>query len=177
MQKRLKVYLQTYPLNSLQKTVISTVTDEKLPLNTDWRSLLLEKITSPVRFMDAVKSAEKEVDLFIEVGSGSILSRLVADITDIPVISLDSSSESLQGLLKTVAVMFVNGVKVNYQGLFEDRFSRPFNLDYQPHFIANPCEIKAKGKSQQAKVENIDLLLPNHSQNLKPETSNLKPQI
>ncbi|MDB9412074.1 hypothetical protein [Microcystis aeruginosa] len=127
--------------------------------------------------MDAVKSAEKEVDLFIEVGSGSILSRLVADITDIPVISLDSSSESLQGLLKTVAVMFVNGVKVNYQGLFEDRFSRPFNLDYQPHFIANPCEIKAKGKSQQAKVENIDLLLPNHSQNLKPETSNLKPQI
>ena len=172
----LEDYLQTYPLNSLQKTVISTVTGEKLPLNTDWRSLLLEQITSPVRFIDAVKSAEKEVDLFIEVGSGSILSRLVADITDIPVISLDSSSESLQGLLKTVAVMFVNGVKVNYQGLFEDRFSRPFNLDYQPHFIGNPCEIKARGKSQQAKVENIDLFLPNHSQNLKPETSNLKPE-
>jgi enediyne polyketide synthase len=40
--------------------------------------------------------------------------------------------------------------------------------------MANPCEIKAKGKSQQAKVENIDLLLPNHSQNLKPETSKIE---
>ncbi|MGK7945173.1 MAG: type I polyketide synthase, partial [Microcystaceae cyanobacterium] len=170
----LEYYLQQSSLNSLQKTVISTVTGEKLPFETNWRSLLLEQITSPVRFMDAVKVAEKEVDLFIEVGSGSILSRLVKDITDIPVISLDSGSESLQGLLKAVAVMFVNGVKVNYQGLFEDRFSRPFNLDYQPRFIANPCEMKAEGRGQKAEGDNNNILVFN-SQTLTPNTSNLTP--
>lgn len=137
----LKEYLATIEISPLQKPVISTVTASFLSTHQDLRSLLVEQITAPVRFIDAATLAAKEVDLFIEVGSGEILSGLIGDFLSVPVMALDAGAKSLKGLLKAVAAAFVMGIPINHRALFEDRFTRPFNLHWQPKFLLNPCEL------------------------------------
>ncbi len=141
-------YLKQENFHPIQSKVISTITGTYLEKTADLRSLLVKQVTSPVRFMEAVATAAKDLDLFIEVGSGHILSRLVRDLVDVPVIALDASGNSLQGLLKAVASAFVLGMPINHKALFTGRFTRPFNLDWQPRFFVNPCELAPVSQSK-----------------------------
>ncbi len=179
----LREYLRQETFYPLQKTVISTVTGSPLDKQEDLRALLCQQITSPVRFMEAVSQAGKAVDLFIEVGTGGILSRLVGEFLDIPVVALDAGGNSLKGLLQAVGSAFALGVSFNYHALFERRFSRPLSLDWQPQFFSNPCESnreqeKAGGRRQEARggkpdrieEENTLLLKSGKIPNLQPLT-------
>jgi enediyne polyketide synthase len=134
-------YLVKETFSPLQKSVISTVTGSDLKSDQNISSLLLQQLTDPVRFIEAVTIADKKVDLWIEVGPGQILNRLVRDFLATPVISLESSSNSLQGLFQVVATMFSLGKEINYSVIFANRFHRPFDLNWQPKFFANPCEL------------------------------------
>ena len=129
---------QTSPL---QRHIVSTITGACLEPDDDIRDLLRRQVTSPVRFIEALTAAERDVDLFIEVGPGSVLTGLATDSISTPVIALDAGGPSIKGLLSTVGVAFVLGVPVNHAALFNDRFTRPFNLDWQPKFFVNPCEL------------------------------------
>src|SRR5262249_51161019 len=73
-------------------------------------------------------------------GPGHVLSGLVAECTDTPVVALDAGGSSLRGLLHAVGAAFVLGAPVNHAALFAGRFTRPFDLTWQPRFFANPCE-------------------------------------
>ncbi|UXE62827.1 MAG: type I polyketide synthase [Woronichinia naegeliana WA131] len=134
-------YLVKETFSPLQKSVISTVIGSDLKFDQNISSLLLQQLTDPVRFIEAVTIADKKIDLWIEVGSGQILNRLVKDFLTTPVISLDSSSNSLQGLFQIVARLFSLGIEINYPVVFSNRFHRPFDLNWQPKFFANPCEL------------------------------------
>ena len=81
------------------------------------------------------------MDLLIEVGPGAVLSHLVRETADIPVIALDAGGNSLGGLLHALGAAFALGAPVKHAALFADRFTRPFNLDWKPKFFANPCEL------------------------------------
>lgn len=135
-------FLNGQKFGPLQRRVVSTVSGKILTPEIDVRSLLYRQITSPVLFMSAASKADSEgIDLWLEVGPGHTLSRLVAEITDTPVIALDSGGPSLEGLLRAVAAAFVLGQDVNYNALFMDRFTKPFSLDWQQRrFLSNPCE-------------------------------------
>jgi enediyne polyketide synthase len=98
-------------------------------------------VTEPVRFTEAVAQAAKEVDLFIEVGPGRVLSGLVDEFVETPIIPLDAGGPSLKGLLQAVGAAFALGAHLNYDLLFADRFSRPFDLNWQAQFLINPCEL------------------------------------
>jgi enediyne polyketide synthase len=124
----------------LQRKVISTVTGSLLAAHTDLRELLCSQVTKPVRFLEAVVAASSEVDLWIEVGPGSVLAGLVKPTARVPVISLDAGGSSLEGLLKAVGEAFVLGADIRYRELFEGRVIRPFDLNWHPKFFANPCE-------------------------------------
>ena len=137
----LAAYLPQEVFHPLQGKVVSTITGTYLEKTADLRSLLVQQVTSPVRFMEAVITAAKDLDLFIEVGSGQILSRIVGDLVNVPVVALDAGGSSLKGLLKAVASAFALGMPINHQALFAGRFTRPFNLDWQPQFFVNPCEL------------------------------------
>ncbi len=137
----LKNYLNNQILDPIQKSVISTVTGTFLTPEDDLRSLLLKQVTSPVRFLEAASLAQENVDLFIEVGPGHILRNIVSSFSHVPVISIDSGSQSLKGLLQAVGAAFVLGVDIRHETLFKGRFTREFNLDYQPKFFVNPCEL------------------------------------
>lgn len=121
--------------------IVSTVTGRRLESDANLRDLLCKQVTSPVLFIDAVSEAAKDADLFIEVGSGGVLAGLVSEIVDKPVVSLDAGGPSLKGFLQAVAAAYVLGAPVRLSALFEDRFTRPFNLDWRPKFFVSPCEL------------------------------------
>ncbi len=142
----------------LKHHVISTITGAPLENDEDPRTLLCRQVTSPVRFdsalaallgVDRAAGATDQpparsisgVDLLIEVGPGLVLSNLVRDTTDVPVVSLDAGGPSLQGLQQTLGAAFALGAPVRHARLFEDRFTRPFALDRKPKFFVNPCEL------------------------------------
>jgi len=125
---------------SLQRKVASTITGRVLDNSVELRSLLCQQLTSPVRFTEAFANAAREVDLWLEVGPGRVLSDLVARSTDAPVIPLDAGGSSLKGLLLAAGAAFALGGSINPAAIFAGRFTRPFDLDWRPRFFANPCE-------------------------------------
>jgi enediyne polyketide synthase len=125
-----------------RRTVVSTVTGQRLSPDADLRSLLCRQVTQAVRFMEAVRvAAEEGVDLWLEVGPGRTLTGLVAELSETPAVALDACGPSLRGLLSGVAACFVSGAEVEPSELFNGRFTRPFDLDYRPLFFTNPCEL------------------------------------
>ncbi|MGO8690077.1 MAG: SDR family NAD(P)-dependent oxidoreductase [Thermoguttaceae bacterium] len=125
---------------------MSTVTGAKLAADADLRQVLFQQMTTPVRFAEAVGRVAKDVDLWIEVGPGHVLTGMMTRLAgtmyswSAPAIALDAGGSSLKGLLKAFAAAFALGAPVSAGALFEDRFHRPFDPAHQPRFLANPCE-------------------------------------
>ena len=78
-----------------------------------------------------------------------------------PVIALDAGSQSLRGILAAAGVAFAQGVSLNVDFLFKNCFCRPFNLDWHPRFLANPCEQAPvqEGEQASANFSTRDLLV------------------
>ncbi|ETX04229.1 MAG: hypothetical protein ETSY2_29980, partial [Candidatus Entotheonella gemina] len=125
----------------VQRTVVSTVTGAPLTPDQDLRTLLADQVTAPVRFTEAVAAAAEGVGLWIEIGPGEVLSGLLRECIDMPVVSLDAGGPSLKGLLQAVGAAFVLGAPIHHEVLFAERFTRPFDLNWQPRFLTNPCEL------------------------------------
>lgn len=134
-------HLACEKFHSLQRVVASTVTGVPYESNDDLRKLLYRQVTSPVRFMEAVSAVIDDLDLLIEVGPGKVLSGLVSEFVDIPVVALDAGGPSLRPFLQAVGAAFVLGVEIDREALFCGRFTRPFDLDWRPQFFTNPCEL------------------------------------
>ncbi len=124
-----------------KRRVISTVLGGPLDETENLCALLCKQVTAPVKFIDALKVASGEVDLWIEVGPGEVLTGLTRDTLATPVISIDAGGESLRGLWCAIGATFAMGAPVDAAALFHKRFTRPFNLDWKPKFFANPCEL------------------------------------
>lgn len=129
------------PMQPLVRGVVSTVTGSKLRADCDVRDLLCRQVIEPVRFLDAARIACSEVDLLFEVGPGRVLSDIVSSFTTVPVLPTDCGGRSLRPLLQSVATAFALGAPVTTRELFNDRFTRPFELGRRPRFLANPCEL------------------------------------
>lgn len=124
----------------VREPVVSTVTGEVLGPDTDIPAMLHRQITDPVLFAQAVALAAKDIDVFVEVGPGQVLSGLAAAVTDVPAVALDTDDESLTGLLRVVAAAYVTGAAEVHPGLFYGRLIRPVQLGQSFNFFASPCE-------------------------------------
>lgn len=144
----LEDFLSDEKFNPIDRRVFSTVTGRMLHQDEDIRGLLCRQITSPVRFVEAVEAAADGLDLFIEIGPGQVLAGLVSDFTDIPVVSLDAGGSSWEGLLKAIGAAFALGARVKPMALFADRFFRDFDIDREPQFFINPCELAPPPSSE-----------------------------
>ncbi|MEH1101385.1 type I polyketide synthase [Micromonospora sp. CPCC 205561] len=122
------------------RRVVSTVTGETLAQDTDVAALLHRQITDPVLFGQAVALAAKEVDLFVEVGPGQVLSGLASSTSEVPAVALNTDDESLAGLLRVAAAAYVVGAGGVEGTLFHDRLVRPLEVGQQFRFFASPCE-------------------------------------
>ncbi|MGD2113771.1 MAG: SDR family NAD(P)-dependent oxidoreductase, partial [Acidobacteriota bacterium] len=123
------------------RSVVSTVTGALLEPGHDLSELLLEQLTRPVRFSQALAGSEDvagPVDLWLEVGPGRILSRLAAQCDAAPAIPLDAGGPGTAGLLTAAGALFCLGAPVSPDALFRDRFLRPVRRDRR--LLRNPCE-------------------------------------
>lgn len=134
-------YLDTEQYHPLTRSMVSTVTGTTLQADTDIPRHLTRQVLDPVRFHDAIAAMAADTDLFLEVGPGTILRGLVAVITpSTPVISLETDSSSLTGLLRAVGAAFVLGAPVRHELLARNRFARPIALDKSFRFFVSPAE-------------------------------------
>jgi enediyne polyketide synthase len=137
MTTRLAEFTFTAPT----RTVVSTVTGEVLDPGTDLRALLRDQIVYPVRFQEAAATAAKDADLAVEVGPGRVLSGLLKEIApDVPVLAVDTDSQSLSSLLNVLGAAFALGAALDSEALFADRVLRPLPLNGEFTFLSSPCE-------------------------------------
>lgn len=136
----LRAALQQECLRGPTRKVVSTVSGALLDAQTDIPALLGRQLTAPVRFLQALQDrAAASVDLWIEVGPGTTLSRLTQHSGNARAYSVDACGHSVAGLLEALAAAYVAGATVDIVGLFDDRAVRPF--PFRPRqFLANPCE-------------------------------------
>ncbi|MGB3444877.1 MAG: type I polyketide synthase [Actinophytocola sp.] len=133
--------LAEFDFATITRTVVSAVTGEVLDPGTDLRTLLRDQIVFPVRFHEAAAKAVDGADLAVEIGPGRVLSGLVRDIApEVPVLAVDTDSQSLSPLLSVVGAAFALGANVDAEALFADRVLRPLQLDGSFTFLASPCE-------------------------------------
>jgi enediyne polyketide synthase len=134
-------YLAEREFQPVQGCVVSTVTGDTLPADTDLRALLVRQVRAPVRFSEALGRLAADADLLLEVGPGRVLSGLATAIApDVPVIALNTDGPSLSGVLSAAAAAYVLGAPVRPDRLFSGRFTRPLPLDKEFRFFASPCE-------------------------------------
>jgi enediyne polyketide synthase len=132
--------LSAEAFDTLRGKVVSTVTGSPIAPDESLRELLYRQLVAPVRFIEAAEAAAADADWFVEVGPGHVLTGLASEFLDKPVVALDIGGESLRGLLNAVGAAYAMGAPVKHEALFADRMTRPFDLDWQPRFFANPCE-------------------------------------
>ncbi|GIJ70772.1 type I polyketide synthase [Virgisporangium ochraceum] len=124
----------------LRGRIVSTVTGSHLPAGVDVADLLNRQVVEPVRFAEAVTAAAAEVDLFVEVGPGHVLTRMARDLVDVPVVATETDSRSLGGFLAALGAAHVAGAALDHRAFAAGRFSRPLALDATFSFFENPCE-------------------------------------
>ncbi len=71
------------PSKRPSRSMVSTVTGARLTPDVDIPRLLLRQVTSPVRFLEAMSEAAKDIDLWIEAGPGRVLTGLVGGLDSV----------------------------------------------------------------------------------------------
>ncbi|MFI7420411.1 type I polyketide synthase [Nonomuraea sp. NPDC049684] len=133
-------YLAEERFRPVARRVVSTVTGDDLAAGTDVPALLHRQITAPVLFAQALAAVAADADLLVEVGPGRVLSRLAAELTDVPAVALDTDSESLAGLLGVAGAAHVAGVPVACEELFHGRLVKPLEIGAAFSFFTSPAE-------------------------------------
>lgn len=123
-----------------ERTVISTITGKELSSTADGiRELLVEQLTRPVLFADAVTELARRCDLLVEAGPGTVLTGLAA-ANGATAVSLDCGGADRAHAFAT-AVLAAAGA-ADLDPWFAGRAFRPLPLDAEPVFVANPCELR-----------------------------------
>jgi len=122
------------------RTLFSTVTGRVVTEEDDPARLLVEQLVSRVRFTAALERAAKIADVFVELGPGQGLTRLV-ELSGYRGLSLDAMSDDLFPLLSAVGELFVLGTDVELGWLFDDRPSRATTTFAAEDFLSSPCGV------------------------------------
>jgi enediyne polyketide synthase len=102
-----------------------------------------EQVLLPVDFISLIQYMSNCCDLFLEVGPGRVLTGLTKSITGDagPVCCpIESTAFKDEDLNRAIATMFVHGVDLKWDALYNGRLVRPFIPATEKRFIENPCE-------------------------------------
>jgi enediyne polyketide synthase len=114
-------WMQRFPADRLQRRVVSSVTTTTLYPGYDLRCHLMDHMTSPVRFIEAMDHVADLVDLCVEVGPGATLKGFTRAWLERPVLSLEVGAGNLRGLFHTLAALHSHGVKLDRDALLPAR--------------------------------------------------------
>jgi enediyne polyketide synthase len=127
--------MRSVPMQVPGRTVVSTITGRLLGRGDDLAKLLVDQLTRPVRFVDALSRLTGLCDLLVEAGPGTMLSGLVSGH---PVVSLDCGGHPRRHAMATAALAAAGSADL--AAWFDARAHRPLPLSAPLHFLSNPCE-------------------------------------
>lgn len=140
VENKFKSVIESLNLASPKKIMVSTVTGNIVNEIQELKQNLLSQLSEKVNFLDALIKVDEHVGLWVEVGGDSTLQSIVKNISKKPIISLELSSGSLEGLFQTIAFSWVNKIKINSDKLFQNKSYKEMTLDWSANFFSNPCE-------------------------------------
>jgi enediyne polyketide synthase len=120
MQPALAVFrrsLAAERFDPLRQRVVSSVSGAELGEDCDLRDLLLRQIVDPVRFAEAAATAARQVGLLIEVGPGRILTPMLREASEVPVVATRVGAGSSRPLVETAAALFAAGLPAPAEAL------------------------------------------------------------
>ena len=123
------------------------------------------QVTCQVDFYSMIKEMAVTCDLFLEIGTGRVLSGLVSEITgDKGPVCMPVESEPFnnQDLNRALAVLFINGIDINWERLYANRLIRPFIPLNKQIFIESPCERPFDSPVPEMETSSAALLLIRH---------------
>ncbi|MFD4673331.1 SDR family NAD(P)-dependent oxidoreductase [Lentzea sp. NPDC058450] len=135
------------------KPVFSTVTGARLGPFDDIGALLVDQLTEPVRFLEAVRDLAARCDLLVEAGPGTMLATLAAPV-GIPAVSLDCGGSARRTAFASAALFASATAKP--QAWFGDRAHRVVDLGTPLEFLTNPCELLPKNGVPQAVLPPVE---------------------
>lgn len=130
-------------LEDIDIRLFSSVSGKEVNPGLSLRPHFAGQVVARVDFLAMIESMAGVCDIFVEVGPGRVLSGLVNMITGgggpicMPVESLPFRDEDLNILL---ARLFIQGVDIHWDALYEGRLILPFIPPSERLFIENPCE-------------------------------------
>lgn len=101
------------------------------------------QILSQVDFMRMIRNMTAHCDVLLEIGPGRVLSGLVGSILGdggVPCLPVEGVAAGASDMNRALAAMFVHGVPIHWEMLFENRLIRPFVPARRKSFVVNPCE-------------------------------------
>ena len=128
---------------SLTAKLFSGVNGQLVQPEVNLHEYFANQAISQVDFITLVTNLMHECDMVIEVGTGRVVSNLANAITQSTnnlCFPLESKSEADRDLNIFLGAYFVNGGKVNWNLLYENRLVHPFIPASKRLFIDNPCE-------------------------------------
>lgn len=120
----------------------SSLYGKKIDDQINVRDHLTSQIISSVRFVDMINEMLNEVDYFIEVGPGNVLSKLVTKIADDKIQSypVEKTAGDFTDINCLLADLYVRNLPINWEALYQNRLIYPFIQPNNRNFIVNPLE-------------------------------------
>ena len=144
--------------NELNTTckIISSVTAKNADAEMDMVKYFGDQVLAQVDFVGLVEEMKKSCDIFVEVGTGSVLSNMISYIdTSLDVFPLESESMNDVSFNKFVAHYFVSGGTLDWEALYDSRLIRPFTPSSQKQFFQNACEKPFEVETISAEKSNL----------------------
>jgi len=156
--KKMNITNSNFAFSNSDKLFVSSKLGKKVDAKLNLKEHLKTQITGPVNFIDMVKEISKISDFVIEVGPGEVLSRLVNNITsgDLLCCSVEKAAGQYFELNKVIANSFIRNVDINWDALYENRFTLPFTSPAKLDFVVNPLEKDLDGSAVVNKFNNVE---------------------
>lgn len=147
-------------LSETSLPLFSSVNGQLVSTGIVQREHFAKQMISQVDFVSLIETISSTCDLMIEVGSGKVLSGLVAATTDNPwCLPVESKPGCDRDLNTILGCVFVQGNPINWTALYENRLVRPFVPVSERLFIKNPCENPLQLPSEPIEVLPVSLNL------------------
>lgn len=124
------------------RKIISSVSGKEVFELPEIQENLIRQLSSPVQFLKAIKTAEEQVDFWIELGGDKTLMNIVKNSSDKPISCMSLDGDTSSGLLSTVGLTWVLGNNVDLDFLFKGLPAKNFSLNWSASFFSNPCEVE-----------------------------------
>jgi enediyne polyketide synthase len=127
----------------LRATLLSAVDGRVVSSDEDLGHYFANQMLARVDFVSLTRAIARQSDLLVEVGPGTVLSRLVQSTlgkSAAPCLALESKPGRDRDLNIAVGALFAHGARVQVETLYENRLVREFVPASERIFIQNPCE-------------------------------------